>query len=97
MGANTMTTTTPSNVLQRPKNLESPGVRVEPSIRERTVPVGDQRDPALVEKPVVGPILFVVLVLLGGVAGGVLTGSPGAGLAFAGMIGGMAAILVASL
>ncbi|MEV4633336.1 hypothetical protein AB0J79_08850 [Rhodococcus coprophilus] len=51
----------------------------------------------MVEHSWVGPCLFICLMLLGGIAGGVLMGSLGAGMAFAAVIGGLAAILVACL
>ncbi|WP_407441088.1 hypothetical protein [Rhodococcus sp. (in: high G+C Gram-positive bacteria)] len=50
-----------------------------------------------VEHSWAGPTLFACLMLLGGIAGGVLMGSLGAGMAFAAMIGGLAALLVACL
>lgn len=92
-----MTTALPPNVLQRPKNMESPVTWVEPEAQGRALPADECRERALVEEPALGPILFVVLVVLGGVAGGVLTGSPGAGVALAGVLGVVAALLVASL
>lgn len=92
-----MTTAIPPNVLQRPKNMESPGTWVEPEDQTQALPLAERRDRALVEEPALGPILFVVLVVLGGVAGGVLTGSPGAGVALVGVLGVVTALLVASL
>lgn len=92
-----MTTVVPPNPLASPKNLNSPNSWAQPNISGTRHASADVSDTAVVEHSWVGPGLFVCLVLLGGIAGGVLMGSLGAGMAFAAMIGGLAAILVACL
>lgn len=92
-----MTTVVPPSPLASPKNLDSPNSWAPTRVSPTEHPPVDVSDTAVVEHSWVGPCLFVCLMVLGGIAGGVLMGSLGAGMAFAAMIGGLAAILVACL
>ena len=92
-----MTTVVPPNPLAGPKSPNSPGSWAQPSVAGTRRSASDLSETAFVEHSWAGPALFACLVLLGGIAGGVLMGSLGAGMAFAAMIGGLAAILIACL
>ncbi len=58
---------------------------------------GDGGDAALLEHPIAGMLMFVVLAVCGFAAAAVVAGSLAAGLALVGVVGGAAATLVAVL
>jgi len=75
-----------------------------PTVRAPAVPAAEESSapaeveiPALLEHPVAGTVVFVVLALLGCVVAGAVAGSFVAGLALAGVVGGVTAVLVAAL
>ncbi|UYP19995.1 hypothetical protein OED52_05445 [Rhodococcus sp. Z13] len=67
-----------------------------PAVAKPVSPARPADDPPpLLEHPLAGAVILLVLMVLGCVAATALTGSIGTGLAFAGMIGGATALLVA--
>ncbi|MBS9373385.1 hypothetical protein [Rhodococcus sp. B50] len=64
--------------------------------REMDSPVTEEM-PALLEHPIAGMLMFVVLAVCGFAAAAVVAGSVAAGLALVGVVGGAAATLVAVL
>ena len=95
-----MTTAAP---VMAPEVITAPATAV-PS-RSADTPLGEMDTsspvatemPALLEHPIAGSLMFVVLAVLGCVAAVAVAGSFAVGLALAGVIGGASALLVAVL
>ncbi|WP_413767764.1 hypothetical protein [Rhodococcus pyridinivorans] len=82
------------------QTIDARSVEAPPSAdvapREVDPPVSEEM-PALLEHPIAGLLMFVVLAVCGFAAAAVVAGSVAAGLALAGVVGGAAATLVAVL
>ncbi|BDB59462.1 hypothetical protein RDE2_12560 [Rhodococcus sp. RDE2] len=82
------------------QTIDARSVEAPPSaaVASREVePPATEEMPALLEHPIAGMLMFVVLAVCGFAAAAVVAGSLAAGLALVGVVGGAAATLVAVL
>ncbi|WP_129977695.1 hypothetical protein [Rhodococcus sp. Q1] len=77
------------------RSVDTPAPKIDASVEEVKAPAEEM--PALLEHPIAGLLMFVVLAVCGFAAAAVVAGSLAAGLALAGVVGGAAATLVAVL
>ncbi|WP_016932367.1 hypothetical protein [Rhodococcus sp. R1101] len=78
------------------RSVDTPAPKIDASVEEVKAPAAEEM-PALLEHPIAGLLMFVVLAVCGFAAAAVVAGSLAAGLALAGVVGGAAATLVAVL